>query len=260
MQHRVIIILGILASVTGLFVLAQFVIIKYNGTEVAVPEIPRQPQTYGSGPKLNYVVLGDSTAVSQGSNYEQGVAVRTAQHLSTDYTVEMTNYGVSGARAADVAEKQVQQITTKPDLVLIMVGSNDVTHLTSMASVRASLDESVKTILKLNCDAKIVLTGAAQMGSVVRFPQPVRWLAGVRSNQLNSMFRQFSEDQNLTFAEIALKTGDIFKGNPTMFAQDKFHPSAKGYEVWTEVLNQVNTEALNNQQSHCREVAIDGNV
>jgi hypothetical protein len=59
---------------------------------------PRGPQEYGSGPLLEYVVLGDSTAVGQGAPYERGIAVSTARHLSArGRRVRLVNLAVSGA-------------------------------------------------------------------------------------------------------------------------------------------------------------------
>ncbi|HTG31581.1 MAG TPA: hypothetical protein VLB76_01520 [Thermoanaerobaculia bacterium] len=55
------------------------------------------------GETLHYLVLGDSTAVAEGGNYEQGIAVETAGHLARGGRgVELTNVAVSGARVHDV--------------------------------------------------------------------------------------------------------------------------------------------------------------
>ncbi|MEO5627408.1 MAG: SGNH/GDSL hydrolase family protein [Candidatus Saccharimonadales bacterium] len=251
MPHKAIIIGGICLGVVGLFVALEAAFVKYNGKNVPAPNIPRQSVAQGQGPRLNYYVLGDSTAVAQGADYLQGVAIGTANQLANNYAVTMTNLGVSGARTSDVASSQVDQIKTKPDLVMILVGSNDVTHFTANKSVETSLRSITDKLVNLNCDTKIVITGAAQMGAVPRFPQPLRLIAGWRSNQLNKTFRQFSQTHNFTFAELASKTGPTFKNNRSLFAQDNFHPNAQGYAVWTPVLAESLNDALVNQVSHC---------
>src|SRR5687768_10028054 len=104
---------------------------------------PGTPATFGStGESIRYVVLGDSTAAGVGAAYEDGIAVQTARYLGASTSVTLHNFGMSGARIRDVAEKQLSHAeAVRPDLVLISVGANDVTHLTSIPSMRRRLRE-----------------------------------------------------------------------------------------------------------------------
>ena len=96
------------------------------------------------------------------------------------------------------------------------------------------------------------LTGAPDMGAIPRFPQPLRWLAGIRTTAVNRPIQAVIQDKKLTFAPIAAKTGSVFRQNPGLFAADKFHPNSEGYQLWTPVINAALDEALQNQPSHCR--------
>ncbi len=246
--------LYVVAAVLGcliLLVASQYLLIMFSGTNVPAPNIPREPLTKGKGQAINYLVLGDSSAISQGSDYSQGVAVGTANHLSQNYNVTMTNLAVSGARTKDVLQKQLPQFTSSPDVVLLLIGSNDVTHLTSKSSIEKSLRAIIGELKDKNCKVKIVVTGSAQMGAVPRLPQPTRWLAGARTTSVNKLFKQVSDQEKLTFAALAEKTGDTFRGNLKLFAQDKFHANGDGYAVWTPVFNDSIDEALANQPDHC---------
>lgn len=241
-------------AVVVAFVVFEGLFVVFNGSKVPTPNIPRQPLAAGKGSSLNYVVLGDSTAVAQGADYQQGFAVATTQHLAADHAVTMYNLAVSGARTADVLNQQLPQMpkqVQKLDLVLIAVGPNDVTHLTSSTSVKNSLQKITDQLVRQNCDVKIVLTGSAQMGAVPRFPQPLRALMGWRTTQLNKIFDQVINQKQLTFAPIAKKTGPTFEQNPALFAPDKFHPNAEGYAIWIPVLNAALDDALASQPSHC---------
>ncbi|MDQ5972771.1 MAG: hypothetical protein QG553_930 [Patescibacteria group bacterium] len=246
--------LYMVAAVLGCLVLlaiSQYLFITFNGTNVPAPNIPRQPLTKGSGDNLNYLVLGDSSAISQGSDYSQGVAVGTTDHLAQKYKVTMTNLAVSGARTKDVLQSQLPQFEGSPDIVLLLIGSNDVTHFTSKASIEKSLRAIISEIKYKNCKVKIVVTGSAQMGAVPRLPQPARWLVGARTTSVNKLFKQVSDQEKLTFAALAEKTGDTFRGNLKLFAPDKFHANGEGYAVWTPVFNDSIDEALTNQPAHC---------
>ncbi len=235
----------------GFFIL-EGLLLKFNGSPVPAPDIPRQPVVEGDGEPLTYVVMGDSTAIGQGGEYEKGIAIESMHHLAASNKVTMINTGVSGARAKDVSTTQLDDaIKAKPDVVLIIVGSNDVTHLTSIASMKQSLGDTISGLRRANCNIKIILTGSAQMGAVPRLPQPIRYLAEQRVKTVNAMFHSLVNENQLTFSPIADKTGDTFKKDRSLFAADKFHPNTKGYQVWVPVITTSLDEALESQPSHC---------
>jgi lysophospholipase L1-like esterase len=215
----------------------QLLIIKYNGSSVPPPKnIPRS-QTFGSGPTVTYTVFGDSTAVAQGGAYDQGIAVQSAQFIaSKNHTVHLHNYGVSGARTHDVLAKQLPSMAETPDVVLLSVSANDITHGTRVGTVKRDMESIVATLRQKNPDVKIIITGTPAMGSIPRFPQPTRWLASERTKQMNHMFAQLSSEQTITNVEIAKKLGPMFAKNPDLFAEDKFHPNTAGYDEWSRAI------------------------
>lgn len=240
-SHKVTAIILAFTLVLILFVAVEFLFIKFNGQNVPVPNIPREKQTIGSGKNINYVVLGDSTAVGQGGEYSKGIATKTAEFLAKDRQVNLQNFAVSGARTSDVLAKQVDEAAKlNPDIALISIGANDVTHLTSIQSVESDMKKIIKKLRIVNPALKIVITGSPQMGAVPRFPQPVRYIAKLRVSTINKMFIKLASEEKVTFAPLAEKTGPIFAKNPRLFAKDKFHPNNEGYAVWVPVL----TDAL----------------
>lgn len=202
--------------------------------------------TFGSsGPVLRYVVLGDSTAAGVGGAYESGIAVSTARKLATRNTVVMTNLAVSGARLHDVLEGQVQAAARlRPDVVLLSAGANDVTHLTSVGSMRDDLRAIVQTLTAANAGVRIVTTGSPDMGSPPRIPWLLRGIATVRTRQVNRMFREESARYQLVFAPIAEVTGPLFRRDRSLFASDRFHPNDRGYATWVPVLNEALARAI----------------
>ncbi|MET0779544.1 MAG: SGNH/GDSL hydrolase family protein [Candidatus Saccharimonadales bacterium] len=211
--------------------------IKFNGKPVPRPNISQSPQTIGSGSKLTHVVLGDSTSISQGGDYAQGYATATALYIAQTHTVTWANFGVSGARAKDVADLQLKQATAyKPDIVLVAVGANDVTHLTSIGSVRDSFRKLISGLQAVNPSVHIILTGSPDMGGPPRLPQPLRTLAGARTQSVNNMIAGLIDGKRVVFAPIAEKTGPLFRANHRLYAADNFHPTTEGYKVWTPVL------------------------
>lgn len=206
----------------------------------------RDARNFGvSGPSLNYVLLGDSTAAGQGGNYEQGIAVSTAKHLARAHQVTMVNLAISGARAGDLSREQLPLAERlKPDLVLISVGANDVTHLTSARSVSAHLLKVVQRLRAANSRVIIVVTGSPDMGSPPRIPRLLRPITAWRTESINHMVRRLADEQNLTFAPIADETGPLFRKDRSLFANDLFHPNDRGYATWIAVLNRALDEAV----------------
>lgn len=237
-------IMIVLIATIVLFVIIEILYIKYSAGSVPVPSIPREPQEFGAGAELNYAVLGDSTAVGQGGDYESGIAVSTAQYLAKNRKVIMQNYAISGARVNDVLSKQIPAIKTSPDITLIAVGANDVTHLTSVEEFEGDLKSSIDRLYKINPKMHIILTGSPQMGSVPRLPQPLRYFAKIRTSQINDAVERLAKSQNVTFAHIAKNTGPVFSENPELFARDNFHPNNKGYSIWLPTLYEALERAI----------------
>jgi lysophospholipase L1-like esterase len=207
----------------------------------------RAPVRFGdNGRALTYVVMGDSTAAGQGAPYAQGIAVGTANALAANHRVTMTNLGVSGARINDVVKDQLATaVRMHPDLVLLSVAANDVTHLSSVAGMQSNLLRIVRALKAANPAVAIVVTGSPDMGSPPRIPRLLRGLASRRTEAINRMFRKVAADEHLTFAPIADVTGPLFRKDRSLFADDQFHPNARGYATWIAVLDEAIARALN---------------
>ncbi len=231
----------VLAIVAGVGLLVVETLLALRGPQVAfVPPSPA-PTTLGSGPRLEYVVLGDSTAAGQGAAYDRGIAMATARHLARTHRVTLTNLAVSGARMSDVEASQLPAAARRrPDVVLISAGANDVTHLTRADTVTQSLEAVVQSLRAANPEVDIVVTAAPDMGSVPRLAQPLRAVAGWRTGQLNGAIEDVVERRELVLAPIASRTGPAFRRDAQLFAEDRFHPNAEGYATWIPVL----TDAL----------------
>ncbi len=245
MKHRIVVVVIILIGALLLFALVEFLVIKYGGSPIPAPVVPRATQTSGTGPKLRYVVMGDSTAVGEGTDYKNSYAVASIDHLAKKYQVEATNVGVSGAIAMDVQATQLGQAAAlKPDLVLLAVGANDARRFVSGKAYQTAIQKTIDGLKQINPKVRIVVTGSPAMGVVPRFPWPSNQIMSLRTRQINNALGPIIKKNSLTFAPIASKTGPAFQADPTLFAADKFHPNARGYELWKPVINDALDEAL----------------
>jgi lysophospholipase L1-like esterase len=223
---------------------AAFVLSAHAAADVYPPT--RSPLTFGSaGAPLTYVVLGDSTAAGEGGNYDHGIAVSTARELGQRRRVTMTNLAVSGARIGDVRQRQLAAAELlRPNVVLLAVGANDVTHLTCVSSMRADLQVIVQRLRAANRGMRIVLTGSPDMGAPPRVPRLLRGIAAWRTRAVNRMFENEVAKEGLLFAPIARQTGPLFRRDHSLFADDRFHPNDRGYATWLPVLDEALARAV----------------
>jgi len=232
-------------AVTGLVLWQVLYIRLHYRASVPAPAIPRGVERFGSGgAALTFVVMGDSTSIGQGAPYGQSIARRSAEYLARRHTVALTNVGVSGARVADVRVRQLPAaVALKPDVVLLAVGANDVTHLSGLHGLRTDMVYIIAQLQAANPHVQIVLTGSPAMGSVPRFAPPTQWIAAARTRQVNDVFTNVvaAADSRAGYGKVILlplarETGPIFQHNPGLFAADNFHPNAAGYGVWWGVV------------------------
>lgn len=236
--------MSVLRIIVVLLVLVSFACAA--APTAAPPRADARPRLFGTGGEtLRYVILGDSTAVSVGGDYERGLAVQSARHLATRRKVELINVAVSGARIHDVLVEQLPRVDlTRTDVVLLDVGANDVMRLTTSRGFDRDFGRVIDAIRAQNGKVKIVVTGSADMGSPPRIPRLLRPLANSRTRRLNAIVQRHVDDRKLTFAAIADRTGPVFRKDPTLFSDDRFHPNDRGYAVWTAVISEALDRAL----------------
>jgi lysophospholipase L1-like esterase len=200
---------------------------------------PRPEGTFGpeGGRPVRFAVLGDSTASGVGA----GTRERAFPWLLADrlghagFRVELVNYGVPGARTADVLHTQVAEaVKATPDLILVAIGGNDVTHLTRLASVRRDLRAAVVRLRATR--AAVVVTGVPDMRAHA-FPEPLRSVAGWRGRMASRAIKEMTTEQGVPYVPLQERTGHYFEADPEgNFSSDMFHPGPGGYERWADAI------------------------
>ena len=187
----------------------------------------------GRGEPIDIVVLGDSSAAGMGADEPRetvGAIVANGVAALTGRRVRVTNRAVVGAESSDLERQLANALedVLRPDLVLIMVGANDVTHrIERSASVRA-LEQTVRRIRALG--SEVVVGTCPDLGTIQPIQQPLRSL-------MKRWSRDLAAAQTVAVVEAGGRTvslGDLigpeFDESPhEMFSKDRFHPSAAGY-------------------------------
>ncbi|HEY8341314.1 MAG TPA: SGNH/GDSL hydrolase family protein [Egibacteraceae bacterium] len=187
---------------------------------------------------LRLAVLGDSTVAGIGADEADGslpvlVAERVARLAGC--RVAVTGHGRSGARTADVRGEQVPVLADGDvDVALVVVGSNDVTHVTPPWRLAA---ETAALVREAAARAgAVVLGGIPEFATVPRFPQPLRAVAGAWADLLRAVQRRSALAAGALFVDIAALASPRFLGRPETMSADGYHPSAIGYGLWADAL------------------------
>jgi lysophospholipase L1-like esterase len=196
---------------------------------------PEADGIYGAGPgaPIEMAMLGDSSAVGLGADDpRQSPAAVVASGLAamSGRPVRLTVVAVVGAESRHLDEQIDRLLVTvpEPDVAVMMIGANDVTHrLKPSVSVRA-LEGAVRRLREHG--AEVVVGTCPDLGTIEPIAQPLRWLARRWS-------REMAAAQTIGVIEAGGRTvslGDLlgpeFYSRPhEMFSADRFHPSAAGY-------------------------------
>lgn len=198
-------------------------------------EAPHDSGSYGAGPgaPIHLVVLGDSSAAGLGAErpgHTVGAIIANAVAALTGRRVELTNVAVVGAESGDLERQLATALerVDRPDLVLIMVGANDVTHRVDRASAVRALELTVRRIRSLGAEA--VVGTCPDLGTIEPLTQPLRLLARRWSRDLAAAQTVAAVEAGARTVSLGDLLGPEFAASPReMFSEDRFHPSSAGY-------------------------------
>lgn len=221
------------------------------GTTDARPPVP--DGLYGeaqSGRTIRCLVIGDSAAVGYGMTTSDttptGLLGMGLAHM-LDAQVEMQCHAKVGAQSSDLKAQIERAKGFKPDVAVIVVGTNDVTH---RVPPRTSVRLLAEVVTQLAADGCEVVVGTCpDLGTVRPILQPLREVARRWS-------RHLARQQTIAVVAAggrAVSLGDLLAGlskehHAAMFGDDRFHPSVAGYANMVSVLMPAVAASLNDPQ------------
>lgn len=181
---------------------------------------------------LRFAALGDSTTVGLGDPVPggqwRGWARLLSEALQASYDVSFCNVAISGATAAIVRERQLEEaVAHRPDLVSLMVGVNDTLRSTwSPDRLRADL---------LHTAAALTAGGATLMtvrwhdhGAVLGLPRRVVRPISDRIEVLNTIYDEAYANHGGLRLDLAIRPEVLDR---TCWSIDRFHPSERGHRA-----------------------------
>ncbi|MFC0601389.1 SGNH/GDSL hydrolase family protein [Streptomyces palmae] len=187
----------------------------------------------GCGP-LRLGFLGDSTAAGQGvhrPSQTPGALLASGLAAVAERPVDLRNTAEPGARSDDL-ERQVDLLLedpeNRPDVCVIMIGANDVTHRVPPARSVRLLAAAVRRLRDAGC--QVVVGTCPDLGTIEPVYQPLRWIARRLSRQLAAAQTIAVVEQGGRTVSLGDLLGPEFAARPReLFGPDNYHPSAEGY-------------------------------
>ena len=190
-----------------------------------------------SRPPIRLAMLGDSSAAGYGVHRNRDtLAAQLAIGISAiaRRPVHISNVGVVGAQSGNLRD-QIEALTgERPEVAVISIGTNDVTHRVRPADAVAHLAEAVAQLRALG--AEVVVCTCPDLGAVRALPQPLRQYAHLLS-------RRMATAQTIAVVEAGGRTvslgdllGPLFATQRELFSDDQFHPSAAGYAAAADAI------------------------
>jgi len=190
------------------------------------------------GPVLKIVLLGDSSAAGYGVERVRDtpgalMASGVAEHA--DRRVYLREFAVVGAESSALAAQIDRSLPIEPDVAVILIGANDVTHTVMPSQSVRHLSEGVRRLHEAG--VAVVVGTCPDLGTVKPIAPPLKQIARAWSRRLAAAQTIAVIKEGGRTVSLGSVLGPEFAAAPALlFGPDQFHPSAQGYHSLVNVM------------------------
>ncbi|MFG2038307.1 SGNH/GDSL hydrolase family protein [Dactylosporangium sp. NPDC048998] len=190
-------------------------------------------------PPMRLVLLGDATALGVGvdrvADTVGGQLAALLAEGSAGRRVELSSVAVAGSRSSDLATQVARALVGPvPDVALVLVGTNDITHPGRVADAAEHLGAACRRLG--DAGIPVVVGTCPDFGALRAFAPPLRQLLGLRSRRMARLQAAAAGAAGAVVVDLGARTGAVFRADEGTLCHDGFHPSADGYRVWAHAL------------------------
>jgi lysophospholipase L1-like esterase len=201
-----------------------------------------------AAPPLRLALLGDASALGVGVDR---VADTVGGHLAgllaggpavEGRRIELSSVAVAGSHGGDLGTQVARALLgERPDVAVILVGTNDVIGLRRPRDAAAYLGGAVRRLR--DAGVSVVVGTCPDLGAVRAFAPPLRQLLGLLGRRVARAQSEAVREAGGVPVDLAERAGPVFRADAGTLCHDGLHPSADGYRVWAHALYPAVAEA-----------------
>ncbi|HUQ61997.1 SGNH/GDSL hydrolase family protein [Lentzea sp.] len=178
---------------------------------------------------MRLCLLGDSIAAGVGSTRrEDTLGPLLADRLrKAGHQVDLKVHAVSGARSADLRAQVRSAVASGVDIAVVVIGANDLTRFVPAHIGAQQLHDAVADLRRAG--AEVVVATAPDLSIVTHVPPALREVVSAVSREYAQVQQQAVIKAGGVVAHVERAVTPRFAADPSLFAADRFHPSAAGY-------------------------------
>jgi lysophospholipase L1-like esterase len=184
--------------------------------------------------QFRVLLIGESTVAGVGAaNHEEALSGQFAKHLNNKagLTVEWHALGKSGITVSETLEELVPRIPDSGfDLILVALGGNDLFKISSPRHWRKKMTDLIRILKDKNPNAEVFLANIPMIRDFIAMPDPLRYCLSrlAKIQHFNTIRFTAQLEEVYYFEEVDRVDDDFFS--------DGIHPSANGYDSWSEAM------------------------
>jgi lysophospholipase L1-like esterase len=190
------------------------------------------------GPSIRVALLGDSSAAGYGvERVEETPGALLASGVSehAQRRVYLREFAVVGAESSGLAAQIDRALPIEPDVAMILIGANDITHVVRPSQSVRHLSEGVRRLREAGVE--VVVGTCPDLGTVKPIAPPLKQVARAWSRRLAAAQTIAVIREGGRTVSLGSILGPEFDAAPAlMFGPDQFHPSAEGYRACANLL------------------------
>lgn len=190
------------------------------------------------GPAVRIALLGDSSAAGYGVfrvEETPGALLASGVAEHADRRVYLREFCVVGAQSSQLRQQIDRALPIEPEVAVILVGANDVTHRVAPSQSVRHLSEGVRRLREAG--VHVVVGTCPDLGTIKPIAPPLKQVARIWSRRLAAAQTIAVIEEGGRTVSLGSVLGPEFAAAPALlFGPDQFHPSAQGYLSLTAVL------------------------
>jgi lysophospholipase L1-like esterase len=213
--------------------------------DVDVTVVPTGGALQGLAP-VEMTAFGDSAMAGVGvDEVKDTLPVQLAQRVADGAArpVHVVCHARSGALTRDVLDRQLPLASRGTAVSVLVVGTNDVIHMTRPARLARHSGELLDALAGLGCP--VVMSSLPEFRAMRALPEPLRSAVHGYGVLISGVQRRAaSRRSSVRLVDVSGSVGREFVDDPSTMSADRIHPSATGYGRIADALAPTVLEVL----------------